>query len=799
VPVSIFDICFEGYSEGYVELSVGGIYTRCREWYPVSEAKAQFSQKGNNIFFGPVLRREPGKMGKSNCWKSQVCWVDIDKPQAPKCIFQPSAIVMSGHGWHYYWMVDSSEDTTAVENANKALAGSIRGDSAHNVDRIMRMPGTINVKEGEDPVPCKLMSIHPELSYSLQTLTRLGTVPEKIISKILTGDQRGYRTESERDWGIIRALVAAGFEYREVLYIFQNHQCGSKFQTDGERYLQHSYARAKERKTKDTATFIEHQNCYHARHRGGTKQVSTFTITPTLLLEGEGEDWIVGDVHAQGCEEAWKDVIFPRSAFSRIATMSKYLTKTDWVWLGSDANVRSLLAYLNTVMRKNKIPKSVSTHVLGYHEVNGHSLYVLNDRLVGQGEFSDAPPIMYVPTGREAPLLHVEQAMDKDDLTTLSKLLPRLNNPEKIWPMLGWTMACPFKPRLHKMGYKFPILNICGSRGSGKTATIQQVLQPLIGYQEASSYDIGTTRFVALSLLGSANCIPVSFSEFRHNVHVDFGRYIRLAYDIGKDARGRADQTTVEYLLSAPFIVDGEDKMDDPAIMERALIVSLSPQVIYEGEPAWEVFQQLNSLDLNQFTLPYLQYTLAADLPVLLDAAEGDMHSVFPRRMPDRIRRNLTVCWLGVLAYTQFMNAQGVSLNPPNPAVLEESLTNVFSYALERAPMAADVFVEYVVNMAAQQRATWPWTLKGGILWFQVSPAYAAFCTQMVRQRTETLSKSALIAQLGEMQSDYMVGSAPKDIDGKRVLAFGVDIRQAHESGLDIPEVFDPKRFTIDF
>lgn len=803
MSATLYNICFSEDSDGYVELSLGGVSAQNRKWLTVSEAVTAFESGGTNMFFGPVLRRERGKMGKSNCWKTSICWVDVDSEKTPAPVLPPSAVVRSGHGWHLYWIIEPTEDLDRVEQANLALAKQVHGDSAHNMDRLMRIPGTVNLKDGQDPVDCQLAGLYPHRKYKLSSLLAVGALSDSALRKILTGDRRGYRTASERDWAIITSLVEAGMTDQDIRTIFAAHSCGDKAREDGDKYLNHTLAKARRKDTSAAHPLQERNNCYYTTIRGGSRMVSTFVLEPTLLLEGEDEDWIMSDVKAHGDPRVWKNVPFPRSAFSRISTFSRYLPRTSWAWLGSDTDVRNLLAYLNAKMQANKVPHAQSTHILGYHIVGDSPYFVLNEGAIDANgdylEYSSSSPIVYVGTGRECPNIGAHGSIDKDDLKHLADIIPRLNEPSKIWPIIGWAMAAPLKTKLHQVGYHFPILNVSGTRGSGKTATIQEFIQPLLGYIEPSSYDIGTTKFVAMSLMGSTNALPISFSEFRASVNFEFHRYIRLAYDMGKDARGRADQTTVEYPLIAPIIIDGEDKVDDPAIQERALVVSLSPHTIREFEDAYEAFHELAEIDLRGFALPYYTHALNADVDLLIDSAEQDIMSAFPVRLPDRIRKNLTVCWFGILSFAQFMESQGVRCMPNSPEILGETLSNVYSYQLERAPVAADDYVEYIVNMGAQGRQLFPYELDGKILWFQNAPAYDSYTVQRTRQRKEVLSKAAIIGQLGEMKEDFIVGPEVRMVQGKRLVAYGIDIVKAKESGLDIPDAFSSNTFTVTF
>lgn len=80
----------------------------------------------------------------------------------------PTVIIDSGGGAQGFWLLDGgadlpgeTEDETrhcAVEDRNLKIEADLQADACHNIDRIMRLPGTINVpgakKRAKGRVPC---------------------------------------------------------------------------------------------------------------------------------------------------------------------------------------------------------------------------------------------------------------------------------------------------------------------------------------------------------------------------------------------------------------------------------------------------------------------------------------------------------------------------------------------------------------------------------------------------------------------------------------------------------------------
>lgn len=59
---------------------------------------------------------------------------------------RPTLIVFSGGGYQPLWLLrDPSIEFERVERINKAIAQALGGDNCHNVDRLLRLPGTINI------------------------------------------------------------------------------------------------------------------------------------------------------------------------------------------------------------------------------------------------------------------------------------------------------------------------------------------------------------------------------------------------------------------------------------------------------------------------------------------------------------------------------------------------------------------------------------------------------------------------------------------------------------------------------
>lgn len=174
-----------------------------QRWYkpqdvPLDKLRAG-NQAGRNIYFGVGLRRKRGGK-KGDVLAIPALWVDLDgkdfsqgKSEALAALdrlpadLSPSMVLDSGHGIHAYWLLETAVvlngngEIGRVERTLRGLAHHLDGDpTVADVARIMRLPGFLNVKDPENPVPCKLLDIHVDRRFDLAAFSDLkGLAPSQ--------------------------------------------------------------------------------------------------------------------------------------------------------------------------------------------------------------------------------------------------------------------------------------------------------------------------------------------------------------------------------------------------------------------------------------------------------------------------------------------------------------------------------------------------------------------------------------------------------------------------------------------
>lgn len=208
--------------------------------------------------------------------------------------YPPSVLVRSGSGGrHAYWLLDpplvlsdgGPRDREWAEAALWAVADALgvppKANVVHDLARVLRLPGTANVKH-DPPTRCEIELFAPDRRYSPAAFDRLCAEhprPQRTLSRrewvafsqdqptqvanpeallegldlsapirrlIREGAPKGHR--SEADQKVIVALVRAGADPDRIWAIFASFPIGDKFREHPyrDRYLGYSISKARQ-------------------------------------------------------------------------------------------------------------------------------------------------------------------------------------------------------------------------------------------------------------------------------------------------------------------------------------------------------------------------------------------------------------------------------------------------------------------------------------------------------------------------------------------------------------------------
>ena len=108
---------------------------------------------------------------------------------------RPTILIDSGGGYQPYWALRESLEMNNgnlahLERINRGLAFALKGDlAATDVARILRLPGTFNMKLVDIPRPVKIIWCEPDQVYSLDQLAEYEAKPQAQATEGRQGSQ----------------------------------------------------------------------------------------------------------------------------------------------------------------------------------------------------------------------------------------------------------------------------------------------------------------------------------------------------------------------------------------------------------------------------------------------------------------------------------------------------------------------------------------------------------------------------------------------------------------------------------
>lgn len=240
-----------------------------------------YDSEGWDAYVGVLPRARTGGKAEDVWPSATVLWCDVDakdfciikadscqgedcKAAALDAILKfpvtPSAIIDSGHGFHCYWKLRTPADTPDAVEANRAIAHWLGGDKCFDAPRILRVPGTRNHKDPDNPIPVRILKLDTLRLYDLSDFTeqieylhssetrrtvpitdRRDDAPEFVRDLANTEPPKGSRSEFE--FRVIALMVRLNYSDDEIISALMNMPFGAKAQERGERWAAQEVAR----------------------------------------------------------------------------------------------------------------------------------------------------------------------------------------------------------------------------------------------------------------------------------------------------------------------------------------------------------------------------------------------------------------------------------------------------------------------------------------------------------------------------------------------------------------------------
>ena len=238
-----------------------------------------WSQGKRNVYFSV---NRPAKILVKKAEKEEIAaalayHVDVDPPKDVDLLVarrdikarleafdpRPSVVLFSGGGYQAFWLlkepvlIHGANDYERIESVNRGLERALGGDHCHNVDRIMRLPGTVNVPDKKKREKGRTKALAREewadwgLVYDAEdkrfprveapkadvvrasddAIIPRGDLPEWVgrVAKLgtdPTGDRNFGGDRSRAVFAVAAALVRAGRSDREIVAVLLDPENG---------------------------------------------------------------------------------------------------------------------------------------------------------------------------------------------------------------------------------------------------------------------------------------------------------------------------------------------------------------------------------------------------------------------------------------------------------------------------------------------------------------------------------------------------------------------------------------------
>jgi hypothetical protein len=162
-------LCSIGTQGGLSGRWFGGDVTAATEWARSENERERNVYWTVNLVADGFDRKKPLK---ADIVAARYIHVDIDPPKgsssfdklqvlADLCALStpPSFVIDSGGGVQAFWRLAGGASATDVEPVNQAVAARFGGDNCHNIDRLMRLPGTLNYPNAKKRVSGRTISL----------------------------------------------------------------------------------------------------------------------------------------------------------------------------------------------------------------------------------------------------------------------------------------------------------------------------------------------------------------------------------------------------------------------------------------------------------------------------------------------------------------------------------------------------------------------------------------------------------------------------------------------------------------
>lgn len=170
----------------------------------------------------------------------------------------------------------------------------------------------------------------------------------------------------------------------------------------------------------------------------------------------------------------------------------------------------------------------------------------------------------------------------REEILEVYDSLLSFNKSEVVYTILGHVGSMLLNGKYEELDIKLNHLAIFGEAGAGKNTIVENVIQPLMNFDNmAMMKDV--TNFAFLKESARNKTLPFIIDEYKPSYFLEkknqeLSNFFRNAYDRNSSIRGNKNLTTVKITPVRPIVIMGEEGywQDETALMERSNIVYIS-------------------------------------------------------------------------------------------------------------------------------------------------------------------------------------------------------------------------------
>lgn len=470
------------------------------------------------------------------------------------------------------------------------------------------------------------------------------------------------------------------------------------------------------REVKDPGNTIwERGNTYvAARGDKNPKEVTNFVMRPVNGIQSDNS--YLMDIEFILAKGQTFESQLDSSVFAGSQAFKKAIKKIggiDMVFSGTEDDLANIQRYMTNKYRDYNHCLGIS--YVGLYQMDGEWVYVGTDGAIDR-KGNPIDSVVSILEDNEALRSGISESamIKKAELQEISKDLFRFNTYERTINILGWVGACFLKERLRQRKSKLSHLVIAGGAGSGKSETLEKIIQPIFGLQGSGIGCSGITKFSTLKSTSSTNLLPVIFEEYKPHklskIELDLiSGTLRSTYDYQISQRGRADQSVVNYLRRSPICLVGESSFDETAIKERIIDVQFA-----KSDRTVEHTKSYRNLSRNEQRLNGIGKALLLLVMNMPDDAVDSLiqkSRVFEKMdFETRTILGMSNVYLGILLLKELYESYGLELYELaglSDKLIQESIVNNTYNSLDgssKVSSAVDLIIQTFDVMALKNR-----------------------------------------------------------------------------------------------